>query len=75
MTSADNNQSGFRDGLESSRGDPRILAVINAILSTLFAWLVVFASDIVGIVSLTATNVIVVAIGVFLLTHVMTRSS
>ncbi|NGM67929.1 hypothetical protein G6M89_02690 [Natronolimnobius sp. AArcel1] len=72
MPSSDDNRDGFRDGLESSSGDPRVLFAINALLSVLFAWLLVWVADIIDIVEFSAVNVALVAVGVFALTYVVT---
>ncbi len=75
MSDSDSDRLGFRDGLESSEGDPRILAVLNAILSAAFAWLLVWGGSIIGILDYGLTNVALVAAGLFLFTVIMTRSS
>lgn len=64
---------GFRKGLESSRGDPRILFVLNMVLSTLFAWILVRGGDLLGMLEFRLTTVAVVAAGLVVLTYVMTR--
>ncbi|EMA35395.1 hypothetical protein [Halobiforma nitratireducens] len=69
----DRNRKGFREGLESSHGDPRVLVAINAVLSAAFAWLLVWGADLVGAAAMTLPNVAIVAVGVFVLTHVVTR--
>lgn len=73
MAGSDDERDGFREGLESSHGDPRVLFVLNAILSATFAWLVVWGADYLGAVEFTLTNVAIVAVVVFVLTHVVTR--
>lgn len=74
MGDSDADRAGLREGLESSHGDPRALLVLNAILSTLFAWMLVAGADFVGMVELRLTTVLAVAAGLFVLTHVVTRS-
>ncbi|ELY93415.1 hypothetical protein C483_05598 [Natrialba hulunbeirensis JCM 10989] len=71
----DGDRGGFREGLESSAGDPRLLIVLNAILSALFAWWLVWGAALVGALEYSLATVAVVAVGLFLLTHVMTRPS
>ncbi|SFB86325.1 hypothetical protein SAMN05444422_102451 [Halobiforma haloterrestris] len=67
-------REGFREGLESSSGDPRVVLVLNAVLSATFAWLLVWAADLIGAVALTTRNVAVVAIGLFVLALVVAES-
>jgi hypothetical protein len=73
MADPDADRDGFREGLESSRGDPRLLVVLNAVLSLLFAWMLVTAAELVGLFAFTLPAVAAVAIGLFVLTHVMSR--
>lgn len=74
MSGPDADREGFREGLESSHGDPRVLLVLNAILSTLFALMLVTGADFVGMLEYSLTTVAAVAIGLFVLSLVMTRS-
>ncbi|WP_255168589.1 hypothetical protein [Natrononativus amylolyticus] len=69
----DAGRKGFRDGLESSQGDPRVLFVLNAALSALFGWLIVWGLDVLGVVDYGATTVAAAAIVLFALTYVMSR--
>jgi hypothetical protein len=73
MSGSDGDREGFREGLESSHGDRRLLVVINAVLSTLFAWLLVAGADFVGAVEFGLVPILAVAAVVFVLTHVVTR--
>lgn len=66
-------KEGFREGLESSEGDPRVLVVINAVLSVLFAWLLVWGAELVGFVEFTTTNVALVAVGLFVFAFVLSK--
>ncbi|GAB7018292.1 hypothetical protein [Halostagnicola bangensis] len=75
MSDSDGDRAGFRDGLESSEGDPRILAILNAVLSAAFAWLLVWGGSIIGMLEYGLTNVALVAAGLFLFTYIMSRSS
>ncbi|WP_323172234.1 hypothetical protein [Natrialba sp. PRR66] len=70
---SESRRDGFRDGLESSSGDPRLLVVLNAVLSGLFAWWLVWGADTIGMIEFSLATVAVVAVGLFVLTHVMTR--
>ena len=65
---------GFSEGVSSSQGDPRVLFAMNAILSTLFAWSVVWGLSFLGIVSFTLVNVATAAILLFTMTYVVTMA-
>ena len=62
---------GLRDGLEASSGDPRLVLLLNALLSTWFAWTVVWGLDFLGVVAYTLTNVAVLASVLFVVTYVV----
>ncbi|QCS41836.1 hypothetical protein [Natrinema versiforme] len=64
---------GLQGGLESSQGDPRVLLLLNAVLSTLFAAMFVWGADLIGALVFTPVTVAAVALAVFVLTHVVTR--
>ncbi|ELY67504.1 hypothetical protein [Natrinema versiforme] len=64
---------GLQEGLESSQGNPRVLLLLNAVLSTLFALLFVWGASRIDILVFTPTSVATVALVVFLLTHVVSR--
>jgi len=61
---------GIRDGVEESKGDPRLLLLLNAVLSAWFAWTAVWGLDLLNIVSFTRTNVVTLALIIFALTYV-----
>ncbi|WP_049921521.1 hypothetical protein [Halopiger djelfimassiliensis] len=63
---------GFREGLESSHGDPRVLLVLNAVLSAVFGWSIVWGGAVLGVLEYSRTTAVAVAVGLFLLTHVVT---
>ena len=73
MADPDDGRSGLRDGLESSEGDPRVLALMNAVLSTLFAAMIVWGLSLVGTLEYSLATVAFAAVALFVLTHVMTR--
>ncbi|ELY52552.1 hypothetical protein [Natronolimnohabitans innermongolicus] len=73
MADPDDGRSGLQDGLESSEGDPRVLALMNAVLSTLFAAMIVWGLSLVGTLEYSLTTVALAAVALFVLTHVMTR--
>ncbi len=61
---------GIRDGVEESKGDPRLLLLLNAVLSAWFAWTAVWGLDLLDIVVFTTTNVVTLALIIFALTYV-----
>ncbi|AGB37738.1 hypothetical protein [Natronococcus occultus] len=73
MADPDADPEGFREGLESSRGDPRVLLVLNAVLSLLFGWMIVAGAAVVGLVEVSFTTVVAAAAVLFVLALVMTR--
>lgn len=62
-------KAGVQDGLESSSGDPRVLLMMNAVLSTLFAAMVVWGLDVIGILTFSPLGVVFVALCLFVLTR------
>ena len=64
---------GLQEGLESSEGDPRVLAAMNAVLSTAFAGMVLWGLDLIGALEFSLTVLAFVAICLFLLTHTVTQ--
>ncbi len=62
---------GIREGLEDSKGDPRLTLLLNAVLSTWFAWTVIWGADLLNLVEYTLTNVATFAIVLFALTYVV----
>lgn len=73
MADPDDEREGLQEGLESSHGDPRVLFVLNVVLSTLFAVMIVRGADLIGVLEYDLAPVAVVAVGLILLTHVMTQ--
>ncbi|AFZ74698.1 hypothetical protein [Natronobacterium gregoryi] len=66
-------RDGLGEGLESSTGDPRLLVVLNAVLSVFFGWWIVWGLALIGAMQYSRTTVFVVAIVLFGLTHVVTQ--
>ncbi|WP_251329024.1 hypothetical protein [Haloplanus pelagicus] len=56
-----------------AEGDPRVLFVMNLVLSGLFATVVIWGLDFIGIVAFTPWNVASFALLVMALTYVVTR--
>ncbi|WP_265108454.1 hypothetical protein [Halosolutus halophilus] len=74
MNDRDQEAEGFSAGVSSSRGDPRILFVMNAILSTLFGWTIVWGLSFLGIVEFGLINVATAAILLFAMTYAVTMA-
>lgn len=62
---------GIREGVESSKGDPRLILLLNAILSVWFAWTAVWGLSMLNIAELTPANVATLTLVVFGLTYVV----
>jgi len=62
---------GLRDGLEESKGDPRFVLFLNALLSTWLAWTVIWGLDLLGVVAYTLVNVAVLTLILFAVTYVV----
>lgn len=62
---------GFSEGIEGSSGDPRVLLVLNALLSLLFGYTVVFGLSFIGLYEFSAVNVFTASIMVFALSYVV----
>ncbi len=65
---------GFKEGMQASTGDPRVLLVMNAVLSTLFSWSIVWGLSLLGVAEFTAINVATGAIILFSLTYLVSMS-
>jgi len=57
----------------ASQGDPRVLFVMNLVLSTLFAYGVIWGLELIGLVSTTVWNVASLALLLMVVTYVVTR--
>jgi hypothetical protein len=64
-------QKGIREGLEESEGDPRLILLLNAVLSGTFAVTVVWGLDQIGIAGFTAANVATLGLIVFAATYLV----
>ena len=65
--------SDIRRGIEDSRGDPRVLLVLNLVLSVAFAALVISLASIVDFTTFTWTRVLAFAAVIFVLTYFVTH--
>lgn len=63
---------GFEAGAEQSSGDPRVLIVMNVLLSAVFAATVVWGLSVIGAAAFTLVNVATGAILLFALTYAIT---
>lgn len=70
----DQEPGGFSAGVSSSKGDPRVVLAINAVLSTLFAWSVVWGLSFLDVVQFGFVNVATAAILLFTVTYAVTMT-
>lgn len=57
----------------ASDGDPRVLLVLNLVLSALFAYVILWGLDFIGAVEWSIPRLVVGTLALVLLTHVVTR--
>jgi hypothetical protein len=74
MGDGDAEREGFEAGLSSSQGDPRVLLAMNAVLSTLFGWTIVWGLSYLDALEFGLVNVATAAIVVFSVTYLVTMS-
>ncbi len=74
MSDQESDTKGFSEGVSSSQGDPRVLFAMNAILSTLFAWSIVWGLSFLGVVGFSLVNVATAAILLFTVTYAVTMA-
>jgi len=74
MSDGDADADGFEAGVDSSEGDPRVLLVMNAVLSTLFGWTIVWGLSYLGFLEFGVVNVATAAILLFAMTYLVTMS-
>ncbi|MFC4543130.1 hypothetical protein ACFO5R_14465 [Halosolutus amylolyticus] len=74
MSDRDGEAEGFSEGVATSRGDPRVLFLMNVILSTLFGWTIVWGLSFLGIVEFGFVNVATAAILLFAMTYAVTMA-
>ncbi|WP_096394252.1 hypothetical protein [Halorubrum trapanicum] len=60
---------GIRDGVEESKGDLRLILLLNAVLSAWFGWTVVWGLDRLGVTELNAVNVVGLSLLIFGITY------
>ena len=71
---SDGDTEGFSEGAAASKGDPRVLLAINAILSTMFGWTIVGGLSFLDVMAFDPINVATAAIVIFSLTYIVTMS-
>ena len=71
---SEDDSDGFEEGLSASAGDPRVLLIMNAVLSTLFSWSIVWGLSLLDLAEFTVINVATGAIVLFSLTYLVTMS-
>lgn len=64
--------NGFEAGASGSQGDPRVLIIMNIVLSTAFAATIIWGLSVIGAADLTLINVATGAILLFALTYLIT---
>ncbi|WP_126661945.1 hypothetical protein [Haloterrigena salifodinae] len=74
MSDSDSERDGFEAGTAGSQGDPRVLIAMNAILSTLFAWTIVWGLSFLGAVEFGLINVATAAVVLFAITYLVTMN-
>ena len=74
MSDGDSERQGFEAGAASSQGDPRVLIAMNAVLSTLFAWTIVWGLAYLGFLEFGFINVATAAIVLFAMTYLVTMA-
>jgi hypothetical protein len=64
---------GFDDAVTDAEGDPRVILALNLVLSSAFAWLVVWALSILDLAAYSAVNVATLAAVLVGVTYLVTR--
>lgn len=61
------------DGIEASKGDPRVVWLLNAVLSAAFVWIVLALADLGNVVEFTLTRFVGLTLVLMVITYVVTR--
>jgi uncharacterized membrane protein len=64
---------GFDDAVADAEGDPRVILALNLVLSSAFAWVVVWALSMLGVAAYSAVNVATLAAVLVGMTYLITR--
>lgn len=59
--------------MANSQGDPRVLFVMNLVLSSVFAWVIIWGLDFIDVLTFSAGTVAGTAALLMILTHFVTR--
>jgi len=70
----DGDSNGFDEGVSASRGDPRVLFLLNVILSTMFGTTIVWGLSLLEVAELSLVNVATATIVLFALTYLVTNA-
>ena len=70
----DGDPEGFGEGLSASRGDPRVLLLLNVILSAMFGTTVVWGLSLLDAAELSLINVATATIVLVALTYLVTNA-
>ena len=60
-------------GTSNSKGDPRVLLVMNLVLSTLFSWVIISGLAFVGQIEFEWATVALLALVIAVVTHLVIR--
>ncbi|WP_338740577.1 hypothetical protein [Haloplanus salilacus] len=64
---------GFDDAVTDAEGDPRVILALNLVLSSAFAWLVIWGLSVLDVAAYTAVNVATLAAALVGVTYLITR--
>ncbi|MEF8778780.1 MAG: hypothetical protein V5A36_07700 [Natronomonas sp.] len=70
----DGDSKGFEEGLSASRGDPRVLFLLNVILSAMFGTTIVWGLSLLDAAELSLINVATATIVLVALTYLVTNA-
>ena len=62
---------GLSEGVEESSGDPRVVLAMNAVLSLLFGWTVVWGLDRLGVMTASRSSIAAATLVVFFVTYLL----
>lgn len=69
----DGDAEGFGEGVSGTRGDPRVLFLLNVVLSVSFGATIVWGLSVLGAAELSAMNVATATIVLFALTYLVSK--
>lgn len=71
---SDNDQNRFEEGISSSSGDPRVLLLLNVLLSALFGTTIVWGLSLLEMAELSLVNALTATILIFAFTYLVIKS-